>query len=220
MMPKQPKKLFARAITCKIKFFLFMAHSISHRQLLRKGAFLAAGLPFARSFLEKIQVRPPAGILVGVNVSGVHPTQASTSGQVRPADKSVGLQWAELPLTAADPVKFKTWLAGRMETLEAAGVRLTAFELGNEINGPYFNGDFLPAQASGRVLGISDLNNPDDPEGCAIAASYRAYLQILKVLKDLRDQSKLNQTTPVLSAGLANGGLPGKKPGKLALKPI
>ena len=252
-----------------------MANTISRRQLLRKGAFLAAGLPFAGSFLNQIQARPvvsspvtplihpAAGIVMGVNVPGVqdmteaqqdaligqlqqygvktvrtgiaenftrfiirayergigslviiYPTQASTSGQMRPPDKSLGLQWAERPITAADPVKFKSWLASRIETLEAAGVHLTAFELGNEINGPFFNGDFLPAQASGRVLGISDLNNPNDPEGRAIADSYRAYLQILKVLKDLHDQSKLNQATPVLSAGLADGGLPGKKPGQ------
>ena len=144
----------------------------------------------------------------------IYPTQASTNGQMRPADKSVGLQWAERPITAADPVKFKAWLASRLESLEAAGVRLTAFELGNEINGPFFNGDFLPAQASGRVLGISDLNNPNDPEGCAIAASYLAYLQILAVLKEMRDHLKLNQTTPIISAGLADGGLPGKKPGQ------
>ena len=252
-----------------------LSRSISRRQLLRNGAFLAAGLPFAGNFLDKIQagpivpcpviplVHPAAGIVLGVNVTGVqdmseaqqdaligqmqqngvktvrtgisekftrfiirayergigsvviiYPTEASTGGQVRPADKSVGLQWAQPPITAADPVKFKAWLASRIETLEAAGVHLTAFELGNEINGPFFNGDFLPAQASGRVLGIGDLNNPDDPEGRAIAASYRAYLKIMAVLKELRDHSTLNQTTPIISAGLADGGLPGKKPGQ------
>jgi hypothetical protein len=29
------------------------------------------------------------------------------------------------------------------------------------------------------VLGLSDLNNPDDPEGRAIAVSYRAYLSAI-----------------------------------------
>jgi hypothetical protein len=91
-------------------------------------------------------------------------------------------------------------------------VRLTAFELGNEINGPFFNGDFLPSQASGRVLGLPDLDNPNDPEGRAIAASYRAYLQVMVALKGVRDRSTLNQRTPIISAGLADGGLPGKKP--------
>jgi len=144
----------------------------------------------------------------------IYPTQASTNRQIRPPDKSVGLQWAERPITNADPAKFKAWLATRLEPLEAAGVRLTAFELGNEINGPFFNGDFNPAQASGRVLDLSDLNNPNDAEGRAIAASYRSYLRVMATLKELRDHSKLNQATPIISAGLADGGLPGKKPGQ------
>ena len=91
---------------------------------------------------------------------------------------------------------------------------LCFLELGNEINGPFFNGNFLPAQASGRVLGISNLNNPNNPEGRAIAASYRAFLRVLEALNEVRDPSKLNQKTPLISAGLAGGGLPGKKPGQ------
>ncbi len=67
----------------------------------------------------------------------VYPTQASTIGQMRPADKSVGLQWAERPITNADPENFKLWLTTQLTSLEAAGSRLTAFELGNEINGPF-----------------------------------------------------------------------------------
>jgi hypothetical protein len=144
----------------------------------------------------------------------VYPTQASTNAQVRPADRSVGLQWAEPQLTGADPEKFKVWLAAQLTALETAKVRLTAFELGNEINGPFFNGDFLPVQATGRVLGLPDLNNPNDPEGHAIAASYRAYLKVMAAIKDVRDHSALNQRTPIISAGLADGGLPGKKPGQ------
>jgi hypothetical protein len=144
----------------------------------------------------------------------VYPTQASTKGEMRPADPSVGLQWAERPITRADPQAFGMWLVAQVETLEASGIRLTGFELGNEINGPFFNGDFLPSQASGRVLGISDLKSPNDPEGQAIAASYRSFLQIMAALKDVRDHSRLNRTTPIISAGLADGGLPGKKPGQ------
>ena len=143
----------------------------------------------------------------------LYPTEAAT-GPMRPADPSVGLQWAVLPLSKADPKKFSDWFASQLAPLEAAGVRLAAFELGNEINGPFFNGDFLPEQASGRVLGISDLNNPIDPEGRAIAVSYRSYLQVMMALKEVRDRSKLNHATPILSAGLADGGLPGKKPGQ------
>jgi hypothetical protein len=144
----------------------------------------------------------------------VYPTHASTNGQPRPADPSVGLQWAERGITNADPEKFKALLAAELATLEAAGVHLAALELGNEINGPFFNGDFLPAEASGRMLGLSDLDNPNDPEGRAIAASYHAYLKVIAALKDVRDHSQLNQKTPIISAGLAAAGLPGKRPGQ------
>jgi hypothetical protein len=146
-------------------------------------------------------------------VAIVYPTEGAT-GPMRPAAPAVGLQWAVRPLSESDPKKFGEWFTSQLALLEAAGVRLTALELGNEINGPFFNGDFLPAQASGRILGISDLNSPNDLEGRAIAASYRAYIQVMSELKDRRDHSKVNHATPILSAGLADGGLPGKRPGQ------
>lgn len=144
----------------------------------------------------------------------VYPTHLGTNAHVRLPDRSVGLNYNQEPMTDADPVRFEPWFAAQLAALDAQGVRLSAIEVGNEINGPYFNGDFLPLQASGRVLGIADLNNPNDPEGKAIAASYRAYLKIVAVVRKVRDQSKVNHTTPILSAGLADGGLPGKKPGQ------
>jgi hypothetical protein len=144
----------------------------------------------------------------------VYPGEGNPDARKRPADPSVGLNYAQSGLTDADPAKFKTLFATQLAPLEEAGVHLTALELGNEINGPFFNGDFLPAQASGRVLGIEDLNNPHDPEGRAITASYLGYLKVVAALKELRDHSKLNQATPIISAGLADGGLPGKKPGQ------
>ena len=81
-------------------------------------------------------------------------------------------------------------------------MRLAAFELGNEINTSRFNGD-LPDPGSGRELRLSDLNNPHDPEGAAVAAGYRSYIRVMEALKDLRDHSRLNRHTPIISAGLA-----------------
>jgi hypothetical protein len=146
-------------------------------------------------------------------VVGISPNIVGSDEHTRPAYPALGL-WAQRPITDADPGKFRAWLTTQLAPLEAAAVHLTAFELGNEINGPYFNADFLPSQASGRVLGLSDLKNPNDPEGRAISASYKVYLQVMKVLKNVRDHSRSNRTTPIISAGLADGGLPGKKPGQ------
>src|SRR5216684_8732016 len=129
----------------------------------------------------------------GINtVAIVYPTQGSSGAHMRPADPSLGLPWRVEALSDADPEGFRKWFMPQLATLEAVGVRLAAFELGNEINTPNYNGDF-PAQATGRILGLSDLNNSNDPEARAIAAGYRAYLKVMAALKDLRDRSQLNR---------------------------
>jgi len=147
-------------------------------------------------------------------VVDMSPIQGDKNAPMRPADKSLGLEWGEGRITGIDAGRFKAWLTAQLDTLEAAGVHLAAFELGNEINAPNFNGDFLPEQARGRVLGVADLDDPKDPECQTIAASYRSYLRILGAVKDVRDHSKLNRATPVISAGLADIGPPRKNTGQ------
>ena len=118
--------------------------------------------------------------------------------------------WSQVPLSEVKPEEFREWFKPMLDKLEAAGVLLTAIELGNEINTSGYNGD-IPKPGTGRVLGISDLNNPNDPEGPTIAAGYRTYLQIMAVAKDIRDHSQFNKATPILSAGMADWGLPSAK---------
>jgi len=119
-------------------------------------------------------------------------------------------RWSRVPLSAANPKEFTAWLTPLLDQLEASGVRLTALELGNELNTSGSNAD-LPDPGSGRVLGISDLNNPKDAEGHAVAAGYRDYLKIMAALKDLRDHSRLNKATPILSGVSGDWGLPSAK---------
>jgi hypothetical protein len=59
-------------------------------------------------------------------------------------------------------------LAPDLAKLDAAGVRIVAFEAGNEINSSPFNADFAPP-GPGRPLELADLNNPADPQGRAVA---------------------------------------------------
>jgi hypothetical protein len=134
----------------------------------------------------------------------VYPTYGSTA-EPRPADPAVGLTWRQAGLVGASPTGFRAWLNAQLAPLDAAGVHLTAFEVGNEINTAGFNGDF-PTRSSGRVLALSDLQNQDDKEAAAIASGYRQYLRILAQVKEVRDASSLNNKTPILSAGLANVG--------------
>jgi hypothetical protein len=148
---------------------------------------------------------------IGV-VAVMFPWLGSKNLRFRQAAPSIGLIWGQAAFSTIDPEAFRMWLTSRIDALEAGGVHLTAFEFGNEINTAGYDGDF-PTQASGRVLGLSDLNNANDPEAAAIAAGYRAYLMALAELKHVRNSSKLNKTTPITSAGLADCGPPGKRPG-------
>ena len=140
----------------------------------------------------------------------LYPTQGGTGKHTSLADPSVGRMWRVPALSDADPEGFRKWFAPQLAALEGAGVRVTAFELGNEFNTTGYNADF-PAPGSGRVLGLSDLNNSNDAEAHAVADGYRAYVKILAVLKDMRDHSRVNRTAPVISGGLANAGLSGTK---------
>jgi hypothetical protein len=118
--------------------------------------------------------------------------------------------WARVPFSELRPEEFVEGFKPMLDKLEAAGVRLTAMELDAEINTSGYDGD-IPAPGSRRVLGLSDLNNPHDPEASTIAAGYRAYLKVMAALKGLRDHSKFNQHTPIVSAGLAAVGPPSPK---------
>ena len=85
--------------------------------------------------------------------------------------------------------------------VETKGIVLEGFEPGNEINWAGFNADFsLPGED--RVLDMNDLTN--DPEGKRVAKGFLQYIKLLGALKDIRDHSKLNQHTPIISAGLAD----------------
>jgi hypothetical protein len=111
--------------------------------------------------------------------------------------------WRAYPLSKADPVQFRTYFEPLLAKLESSNIKFAGFELGNEINWAGFNADFsLPGE--GRVLGAEDLVS--DPEGQQIAKGYLAYLKSLAVLKDIRDHSKFNRDTPIISAGLADLG--------------
>lgn len=119
-------------------------------------------------------------------------------------------RWSRLALSEADPVGFKQAFKPLLDQLDAAGVRLAGIEVGNEINTSGYNAD-IPIPGSGRVLGIADLNNATDAEAHSIAEGYQVYIKVLAALKDLRDHSKFNQRTPIITAGLAAPGRPAPK---------
>src|SRR5580700_2491652 len=77
--------------------------------------------------------------------------------------------WSDVTLSEMKPEQLTEKVQPLLDKLEAAGVHLAALELGNEINTSTFNSD-LPNPR------LSDLNNPNDPEGSRVAAGYLAYV--------------------------------------------
>ena len=119
------------------------------------------------------------------------------------APKGFNGLWKGYPLSTIDAKRFRANFEQMLAKLEAKGIVLEAFELGNEINWAGFNADFsLPGE--GRVLGLDDLTS--DPEGRRVAIGYLKYIELLKALKEIRDGSKLNRQTPIITAGLADLG--------------
>jgi hypothetical protein len=99
-------------------------------------------------------------------------------------------------LSSADPDKVRTYFQRLLDKLESMGIVLVGLELGNEIN--WSNHD-LGQSGTGRILTLADLSS--DPKGQQVAKGYLQYIKLLAVLKDIRDHSKLNQHTPMISAG-------------------
>jgi hypothetical protein len=121
-------------------------------------------------------------------------------------------------LSAADPELTKSTFETQLKKLEDMGIELTAFELGNEQNIANFNPEFdlYPKNDCKQCknMGVDDLKN--DPEGQKVARGFRNYVKLLAAVKEVRDHSRLNQHTPVLLGGLADGGGEGPAPGARA----
>ena len=138
----------------------------------------------------------------GIRIDWLVQLQYRPDAPSRPWPNAFGA-WGGPPLSAADPDQFRKYFEPLLAKLDAAGVTLAGFELGNEINSPMFNADFsLPAEnpTQSREFNLGDLSH--DPEAQQVAKGYLQYLKLLAVIKDVRSRSKLNQRAVIVSAGL------------------
>jgi hypothetical protein len=142
-----------------------------------------------------------AGIKIEMTVGWVYPKDAPR----RPyqPDKFPGM-WPEAPLSSADPELSRASFQTLLAALDAKHIVPVAFEMGNEINWTAFNGEF-PLPGKGVIFDYEQLSS--DPEGRQIARGYTRYVELLKVFKQVRDQSQLNRQTPILTAGLSDPGV-------------
>jgi hypothetical protein len=153
----------------------------------------AAGIAFAKALQE-------AGIRLDLIVGPTYPPGAP-SVPYRPAEYP-GV-WGGHPLSSADPALSKAAFESLLGKLDAAGIVLAGLELGNEINWVAFNSEF-PLPGEGKVFSLAELSS--DPEGRKIATGYLTYVRIAAALRQVRDQTKLNRATPIISAGLSPAG--------------
>ncbi len=120
----------------------------------------------------------------------------------RPADPERHIRSAA-SLSSIDINASKASFQTTFDKLDAYGVTLVGVELGNEINWVDFNGDF-PVPGQGKSFSLSDLSY--DPEARRVAQGLLQYLNVLAALKEVRDHSKFNRHTPIISAGMATVG--------------
>jgi hypothetical protein len=109
--------------------------------------------------------------------------------------------WGGQPLSFADPALSRTAFQRLFDNLDSNNIALAGVELGNEINWAAFNPEF-PLPGEGKILSLDDLAH--DPEGKRIAKGFLQYIKVLEVLKEVRDHSRLNRSTAIISAGLVS----------------
>ena len=164
-----------------------------------------AGVRFVRTSLrpdDKNLTLAQALQTAGIGLVLVPDVAYPPGAPLRPADPQRHIRSAR-PLSAADVDLSRTQFQTIFDQLDARGITLAGVELGNELNWVDFNGDFaLPGQ--GRSFTLDDLAR--DPEAKRVAQGFLQYLKILAVLKDVRDHSRLNRRTPILTAGMATVG--------------
>ena len=138
------------------------------------------------------------GIRILLGIGAQYPATAPT----RPYQpEQFPSMWGGHPLSYADPQLSRDFYQKLFDALDANGIVLAGMELGNEINWAAFNAEF-PLPGEGKILSLSDLSH--DPEGKQIAKGFLQYVKIMAVLKDVRDHSRLNRNTPLISAGMVS----------------
>jgi len=138
----------------------------------------------------------------GIHIQLIVGPQYAPGAPMRPYHPDVyPAMWSGHPLSFADPALSKENFQKLFDSLDANEITLGGVELGNEINWAAFNPEF-PLPGEGKILSSQDLLH--DPEGKQIAKGFLQYIKILTVLKEVRDNSRLNHSTPIISAGMVS----------------
>ena len=138
----------------------------------------------------------------GLRIQLIVGAQYTPNAPSRPYQPDVyPAMWGGHPLSYADPALSKAAFQKLFDGLDADNLELAGIELGNEINWAAFNPEF-PLPGEGKILSLQDLDH--DSEGKQIAKGFLQYVKVLAALKDVRDRSRVNHTTPIISAGMVS----------------
>lgn len=154
-------------------------------------SLLKEGVTFIRRVNEK-------GIKILLTIPVDAGVMAHPGTQARPSDAR-GSVFALPPLSKIDPARFRGFVEPLFRLLDREGIQFAGIEVGNEINWAPFNGDF-PFPGTALTLEREELD--DDPLGRQVAAGYRVYMQLLTMVKSIRDASSVNRATPIMISGL------------------
>ena len=104
--------------------------------------------------------------------------------------------FAVRPISRIDPVRFRALWNGLRESMRAAGAHALAYQIGNELNGAGFNGDY-PIADDARLIA---LDSCDLPRACKdILDGLALYVDLLRIVRE----SDLLDGALLLPAGLA-----------------
>lgn len=141
-----------------------------------------------------------AGMKIDLEVGWVYPKDAPR--RAYQPERFPGM-WGEVPLSYADVAQSRAAFETLLGLLDENRIVPVAFEMGNEINWTAFNGEF-PLPGKGVIFDYEQLSS--DPEGRQIAKGYARYVELLKAFREVRDRSKINRETPIITAGLSDPG--------------
>jgi hypothetical protein len=152
--------------------------------------------PFS-AVLDAIDVANHQGIkvilVVSLNIKDFYePTVVPRSGQNRVE--------TSYPLSQIRPEMVRQALGNIMAAMEQRRISLYAIQVGNEINWT-FNGDMqvYSSRGTGRVYReLADL-----PNATAFLRGADKYIEILRIVRDLRNASQINRQAILLPAGMA-----------------
>jgi hypothetical protein len=158
---------------------------------------LGLGPSFSKT-IDNISFANRSGLRVLLVVGTWLPQFAKTGATRRAVPKGTNFH-SVFGLSDIDVARYETEFRLFLNRLEDAGGRVAAFQIGNEINSPGFNGD-LPVNGPGRFLTPDTFESA--PEASKVEAGFRQYTEILKRTKSILDDSRYHKEAKIIAAGL------------------